>query len=44
MCQGDYIYYIIQFSQHFLVGTDLLMTVFVGLYADLSKSREMGIL
>lgn len=48
MCQGSYIYYIIhyviQLSQHFVVGTDLRMTVFVELYADSSESREMGVL
>lgn len=43
MCQEGYIYYIIQFSQHLVVGTDLLITMFVELYADLSESREMGI-
>lgn len=43
MCQEGYIYYIIQFSQYLVVGTDLLMTVFVELYADLSEFWEMGI-
>lgn len=38
---GGYIYYIIQFSQHF-VGTGLLTIVFVELYTDLPEPQEMG--